>query len=472
MSGRYSNGEIKIRPGVYFRETKGGGPELAGARNGVVAAAFRANWGPIDEVITLESPAEIAEYYGDDREENSNVAILEKIFLGGASQIRAIRVGSGGTKAETTLKDGASADVVKLTALFPGSRPLSVSVKDSLAVETQKECIIYSGTKELLKVVFEKGTAEPAALVEAINGNPSAFLVATKVADGDGKVGAVTQAAFATPGVSPTVANSDYTNAFTLLEATQFNTLCVDTHDTAVHAIVRTFINRANDSGIMAMAVVGEPISVDYATRKANAAAFNTPNCIYALNGFGIGAEDYDGFNAAAVLAGLIAYLPSSDSPTHKIIPGATRVLGALTNSQVVECLRSGAIVFTVSASGAVWIEQGINTLVNLSADQDAGWKKIRRTKTRYELIQRILESTEPIIGNVGNDENGRATFIAIANGIINQMIAEGKLIQGEVAEDAKHPAQGDSAWFVISVVDLDSIERVYITYRFMFTEE
>ena len=80
MSGRYSSGEVKVRPGVYFRETKGGGAELVGARNGVVAAAFRANWGPIGEVITLESPAEIPEYYGDDAGTNSNVAMLEKIF--------------------------------------------------------------------------------------------------------------------------------------------------------------------------------------------------------------------------------------------------------------------------------------------------------------------------------------------------------------------------------------------------------
>ena len=110
--------------------------------------------------------------------------------------------------------------------------------------------------------------------------------------------------------------------------------------------------------------------------------------------------------------------------------------------------------------------------MITLTADQDAGWKKIRRTKTRFELIQRILESTEPIIGSVGNDSNGRQTFIAIANGIIGEMVAEGKLLSGEVTEDEKHPARGDSAWFVISVVDLDSIERVYITYRFMFTQE
>ena len=474
MAAHYSAGETKVRPGIYFRETNGSGTELISARNGVAAAAFKANWGPLGEVITISSPSEIEEYYGDDSAEGSNVSILEKIFLGGASQIKAVRVGSGGTKATFTLKDTAesAASVVTLTAKYAGTRPLSVTIKDSLSVETQRECIVLSGTKELMKVSFAKGSGEVDALVSAINGNETAVVIAQKVSAGNGTLAALTQAAFTTAGVSPTVTNTDYSDAFALLEATQFNTICVDSDDSAVHALLHAFIVRAHDSGIMAMAVTGDPVSENYSDRKENAAAFNSMLHIHCVNGFEADGEVYDGWKAAAVVAGYIAYLPSNDSPTHKVIPGATAVYGALTNTQIVECLQSGCLVFTVSATGAVWIEQGINTLVNLTADQDAGWKKIRRTKTRFELMQRINENSESIIGNVGNDSNGRQTFIAIANGVINQMISEGTLVSGEVVEDAKNPAKGDSAWFTISVVDLDSIEKVYITYQFMFSEE
>lgn len=474
MSGRYSNGETMSRPGVYFRETKGGGNELTGARNGIVAAAFKANWGPLGEVVTLESPSEIYGLFGDDTEAGSNVAMLEKIFAGGASRIKAVRVGTGGTLAAHVLKDTTATpvNVVNLTAKCAGNRPLSVTIKDSLAIPTLRECIIHSGTKELMKVTFAKGASEVDALVAAINGNSAAIVTAAKAAAGNGTLAPVTQIAFATPGVSPTIATADYDAAFTVAESAVWNVLCVDTNDVAVHALVRSFINRANDGGLMAFAVIGEPTSVSYATRKANVAAINSMNVIYALNGFKIGDVAYEGFNAAALLAGLVAYLPANDSPTHKIIPSATEIIGALTNTQIVECLAAGAIVFTVSASGAVWIEQGINTLTTLSANQDAGWKKIRRTKTRFELIQRILENTEGIIGNVGNDSNGRATFVAIANGVIGQMIAENKLVSGEVSEDPSNPAKGDSAWFIISVLDLDSIEKVYITYRFRFSDD
>lgn len=475
MAGRFTIGETMPRPGVYFREVNGGGVDLLGARNGVVAVAFKANWGPLGEIVTLTDPSEIYGYFGDDSVAGSNVAILEKIFLGGASIIKAIRVGTGGTKAAHVLKDtteGAPVSVVNLTAKYAGTRPLTITIKDSLAVTTLRECIIYSGTKELMKVTFAKGAGEVDALVAAINNATGSIVTATKAAAGNGVLAAVTQAVFTTAGASPTIAANDYDAAFNLLESAVWNTLCVDTNDVAVHALVKAFINRANDSGLMGIAVIGEPTSVAYATRKTNAAAFNSVNVVYVLNGFKIGSTTYEGFDAAAVLAGLLAYLPANDSPTHKVIPGATEIVGPLTHTEIVECLASGAIVFTVSASGAVWIEQGINTLITLGANQDAGWKKIRRTKTRFELIQRILENSEGIIGNAGNDSNGRATFIAIANGVIGQMIAENKLLSGSVYEDPSNPAKGDSAWFVVEVLDLDSIEKVYITYKFRFSDD
>lgn len=477
MSGRYIAGETKTRPGIYFRQESESNVQLNGVTDGVVAAAFKANWGPLGTVVEINSPAEIAEIFGDDSGSNSNVAMLTKIFIGGASQIKAVRVGSGGTKAAITLKDttaDTAVDVVTLTAKFAGTRALSATIKDSLTVATQRQLIIYSGTKELCAVNFEKGNAgEVDALVAAVNASDACVVTATKVAAGNGILAAINQTTFTTAGASPTIASTDYDAAFTLLEAASWNTMCVDTNDSTIHALVKAFIARANDAGLMGLAVIGEPtISTDFETHRARAASYNSENVIYCLNGFKIDDEVYEGFNAAAVLAGYIAYLPSNDSMTHKVIPGATEVVFALTNTQVVNCLKSGCVVFSISSTGAVWVEQGINTLVNLSANQDEGWKKIRRTKTRFELITRVNESSEGIIGSVNNDDNGRATFIAIANGIINEMIAEGKLSSGSCEEDTLNPASGDSAWFIFNIVDLDSIEHVYLTYRFHFSED
>lgn len=473
MADRFTLGETKVRPGVHFRQESGDGFALTGAEDGIVAVAFQANWGPLGEVVTIGNPSEIARIFGDDSGSNSNVSILRKIFQGGASQIKAVRVGSGGTKASVTLKDTAetAADVITLTAKYAGTRALSVTIKDSLSNASEREVIIYAGTTELFRTAFAKGDAgEVDAIVAAINGNSESIVTATKVAAGNGTLAAVTQAAFATAGVSPTITSADYSNAFELLEAVSWNTICIDTNDTAIQTLLKTFINRANDAGLMGIAVIGEPASVAYATRVADALSCNSENVVFVLNGFKVDEDVYDGFNAAAVIAGLIAYTPSNQSLTHAVISGATEIVEPLTNAKVVECLKSGALVFTESSSGSVWIEQGINTLTVLGA-KDAGWKKIRRTKTRFELISRINQSVEPVIGAVDNDSNGRMTVVSIANGVISDMISEHKLLSGTCEEDPNNPAAGDSAWFVIDVVDLDSIEHVYLTYRFHFAE-
>jgi hypothetical protein len=74
------------------------------------------------------------------------------------------------------------------------------------------------------------------------------------------------------------------------------------------------------------------------------------------------------------------------------------------------------------------------------------------------------------LIGKINNNADGRATLIAAAQGIINRMIAEGALLGGTIYEDPNNPPAGDSAWFVVAVDDVDSVEKVYITFGFRFS--
>ncbi|MBR1646979.1 MAG: hypothetical protein IJ685_09415 [Selenomonadaceae bacterium] len=41
------------------------------------------------------------------------------------------------------------------------------------------------------------------------------------------------------------------------------------------------------------------------------------------------------------------------------------------------------------------------------------GWKKIRRTKTRFEVMERINSTCDKLIGNINNDTFGRGTVVA-----------------------------------------------------------
>ena len=56
---------------------------------------------------------------------------------------------------------------------------------------------------------------------------------------------------------------------------------------------------------------------------------------------------------------------------------------------------------------------------------------------------------------------------------LIKLMFREGKLLDGGyMMEDPSNPPEGDSAWFIIAVDDVDSIEFVYLLYRYRFAPE
>lgn len=464
MAGMFTIGETKARPGVYSRYENAGGPDLAGATNGIGAAVVKANWGPLNKLVDLEGEPEIGPIFG----KGETVDTIEELFNGGAILVKAVRVGSGGTESTISLKDDAEADVVSITGKYVGNRPFSVTIRDALIDDTKKECMIYSGTTEFEKVEFEKGGNEPEALAAAFA--KSKNFVAKKLADGTGELADVAQAEM-TPGTNPTTDIEAYSKALNVLEASKWNVLCVDTEDATIHALVQPFINRIYQAGAWPMVVLAGGEDLDLEQRMTNAAAFNDEKVHYVLNKANAGDELYEGYRLAARIGGMIAAIPSNQSLTHEVVRGLTSLEEPLTNTEVVKALGRGCLVLTVNSSGQIWIESGINTLITPSGNQDEGWKKIRRTKTRFELMDRITATTDKLIGKINNDSDGRSTFMQAAQGVINTMIGEKKLLEGgSIYEDQNNPPAGDSAWFVIAVDDIDSIERAYLTYRFRFS--
>lgn len=460
-------GEQKVRPGVYVRVTNIGEPQEAIVPQGIVAALFRASWGPLGEVIYLENVDAVISTFGS----VGTVDTAIEAFRGGCRRVVAYRLGTGGTKALLNLQDSESADVVKIEAKYEGVRgnDFVVTVRDSLTDVTKRELLLYEGTTLRQTISFAKGSSEPQALVDAITASNSPYITATKIADGSGTLATVTQQPL-TGGEDPTVNGESYSAGLSAIEAIDWNVLAVDSEDPVTHAVVQTYIDRVRNEGKRVLGVVGEPTSVPLATRLANARAFNDPAIIYVANGFkGSDGVTREGYKAAARVAGMVASAQITESLTHYVVRGATELVGALTNAEIEQTIQSGALVFTMNAQKQVHIEYGINTFVTLTADMDAGWKKIRRVRTRDNLMDRIAATWDPLIGKINNSPDGRATLIAAAQGIINRMIAEGALLQGSIFEDVNNPPVGDSAWFVVQVDDLDSAEKVYITFQFRF---
>lgn len=465
MSGTWHVGEEKDRPGVYRRTENGGNIEVAGAEEGVGLAVVSGTWGPLNTPVLTDASEDVASIIGSGK----GAKVITEMRTGGVNEIVVVRVGTGGKSAELTLKDDAEADVVTFTTLYPTSRKLSFTVKDSLDDDAARQAILYEGSKALESRTFASGSGEVDAIIEAFA--DSKYLVGKKKAAGSGTLAAVAQKAFV-DGADPEVSTEAYNDGFAASEEESWDGVAVDSEDTAVHTLLQAFIERKFEEGEYPYFCVGEPKSVPFDTRIQHALSFNDEKGHYVLNSYvDSNGAVYEGYLLAARIVGMIISTPSNQTIMHEVISGAVKLNEKLTNAQIKKALRSGCIILTLNRSRQVWIEDDINTLVTLSGDQDEGWKSIRRMKTRFELMKRIDKTLEGL--KVDNDTNGRATVISAIQDVLKAMEGENKLLPGgEVALDSKNPPKGNSAWFAIAPDDIETLKRMYLTYRFRFTPD
>ncbi len=473
MASFFIIGEKKTRPGVYYRYENYGRPPLAGVADGVCAAVIRSDWGILNKPILIESFQDINKYFSDDEE--STTEAIKQMFLGGARGVYAVRVGTGGTCGELELKDTGSyeAPVIKLSLLSPGNKTFNVTIREPLGDDSAKELLFSEGTTVLERIKFDKSEDEVQSILDAYAEQGSNFFDLVKIDEGNKKLALIEQYPV-TGGTPPTIDADAYSLALNALEPFKWNVIAIDSNDTSIHALLNAYINRIYNDGKFVIGVVGEPTSVSYETRLQNAAAFNDYKMVYVGSGFmDSSGNKFDGYLAAARVAGMIAGTPSNESVTHLTISGAVKLTEYLSNNQYEQAINKGCLTFSESPFGTNWIESGINTLVVPGSKEDFGWKKIKRVKVRFELMQRINDTVEILIGRINNDPDGRAAIIQSAQGVLNSMIAERKLLAGASIElDPNNPPQGDSAWFMVYADDVDALEKMYFAFRFRFAPE
>ena len=461
MAGYFNIGESKVRPGAYFNVQSNGDIVSYGAVDGVVAVLFQATMGPLG-VKVLSASEGYAKTFGTD---GTTDAIREALY-GGASKIIACRVGTGGTAPSVEL--AAATGKLKVTANYVGAADYKVTIRTKLTDSSKKEIVFYVGDTEFEKYSFAATGDEVAAAIAATAG--AKWFTCTAVNSGTGVITNVSQSAL-TGGVNPTVNAAAYSAALEEVEKYFFNVIVVDTTDASVHALVAAFLNRIYDAGQFGMAVLAPLSSETLANRGAAAAAFNAENIIYPINPSAYAGDTLlAGYQVAAFIGALIAATPSNRSVTHAVLSRYSALGELLTNTEIEAAEEKGCIVLTTNNDGAVWLDNAVNTLITPDANHDSGWKKIRRVKTRYELLYRANAAADDLVGQVDNDVNGRATIVTQIQTVCNAMVDEGKLQYAEVTESTTIPADGDTCGFDIDVIDKDSAEHIYMTYYFRFS--
>ena len=463
----FTEGEVKNRPGVYQRHTNVGHTKST-ANDGICAIPVQAAWGPLGKVLKNNTTTDLKTNYGSGVYGSGfTIPAAAAMFEGGASTVYTYRLGTGGKQASLTV------DGLTVTAKYPGTMAISVAVQQKLGDATRKQFLVYVGTTQMEVWEFAADTkAEGANLIAATA--ESKYVTVT----GEAATVAVLPVASGalTGGENPTVTNEDYSKAFAALESSYYNCIALDVdddEDMTLSLLLQEYLNNAYQYGKLGMAVVGEKTTVAFEKRLEHAIRFNDAKIVYLGGGYMAGTQNKDGVLAICRLAGEIAKTPSNAGITHAVIDEATDLCETLTFAQYTAAIAAGALMLSKSSEGAIWYDSGINTLtIPEPGTQDKGWKKIKRVKTRFELIDRLDRALNPKVGRVSADSDGIADIIQTGQRVLDAMIIERKLLNGaRFAEDTENPHDGDSAYFIIQSDDIDSLEMIYLQYQFRYSQ-
>lgn len=465
----FTEGERKVRPGVYQRHTNTGFNTPNNYQDGHCAIPVQATWGPLGKVVRNNVPTDLTKNYGAGTYGTDyTVPAAAAMFDGGAVVVYTYRLGTGGEKASKEITTG-----LTVTAKYPGTMPVSVAVQDNLGNSNTKKLQVYAGTSLVEEFAFAADkTAEGANLIAAAKNS--------KYVDVTGAAATVPALAVASGalegGSNPTVTNEDYSKAFAAFETYWYNTIAldVDDPDMTLGLLLTTYLANAYKLGKMGVAVIGSNSTIDFETRLGYARAINDCKAVFLGSGWMSGTENKDGVMAICYTAGVIAATPSNQGIVHTVINGATEMCESLTNAQFEDAIEAGMLMVSMSNDGSIWYDSGVNTLITPDdATQDLGWKKIRRVKCRFEMIRRMDSALSPKVGRISANSDGIADVIQTGQRVLNAMINEGKLSPGALfTEDKSNPAAGDSAWFIIQADDIDSLEKIYLQFQFRYSQE
>lgn len=248
----------------------------------------------------------------------------------------------------------------------------------------------------------------------------------------------------------------DYVDMRDAFDTRGFNVFVFDgEYDVEQHAAIKTWVKRNRDEGKHFIAVIGGDETTDADPTAGNArTTLNSDDYIVNVTVGGVvGNTTYTSSEFAPFIAGDIAGTPINESITFDPMP-LEDVNKRMTNAQINAAIVAGSLVL-VHDGVKVKIVSGLTT----------SGKKIRSIRARQAIATDISRTAaDNYIGKLNNNADGQATLIVAIKAYLETLEADGVLTTPFVALDPMRPSVGDSVFLVISYVETDSIERIFLT--------
>jgi hypothetical protein len=217
----------------------------------------------------------------------------------------------------------------------------------------------------------------------------------------------------------------------------------------------KTWVTTNRNEGKHFMFVTGgsETDDQDPTVGNARTAALNDDYIVNLIVGGTVDGVNYSSGEYAAYIAGLIAGTPINQSITYVQVP-LDDVNKRLRNSEIRTALEAGSLVL-VNDGEKVKVEQGLTT----------SGAKIRAVRARQAIMSDIAKvARDNYIGRLDNNEDGQAALISAIKAYLEELERNNVLESPQVMLDPQNPSVGDAVFLAISYVEVDSMERIFLT--------
>lgn len=377
LGGGTFTSQNKVLPGSYINIKTAGGSVITIGERGTVALPIALSWGKtgVYTVTAVEFQQNSIGVFGysytaDEMQE------LREVFMH-AQKVLVYNLNEGGKAATCT----------HATAKYAGSRGNALKVVIQKNVDNSDKfdvTLLFDGTK-----VFQQTVATAAELSD------NAFVTWSQTAL------AVTAGMAFTGGTDGTASTGTHQNALNALESYKFDILvCTDTAQNALYA---AYTERLRDQRGIKFQMVGVDVEADYK---------------------GIVTLVSEQANALYWVAGALAGCAVNKSCTNKIYDGELTIATPHTQLELENCILTGKFVFH-KVDDEVRVLMDINTHVTFTEENGKLFSKnqvIRATDNRHNDIKRIFNNK--YLGNIQNDDDGRASFWGDVVKLTNEYVA------------------------------------------------
>ena len=441
MAGGTWLSQNKVRAGAYINFKAVPKSSMTVGDRGIVAIPLSMNWGATGKLIEVLS--------SDLLDGNSKKLVgftafdsESKLLAGALSycyKALVYRMDAGGVKASATV------GVITATAKYFGTlgNNLTLVISEDESTNLWTVITYLSGSQVDKQVIAQASELESNDYIDftLVSGETLEETTGTSLTGGTN--GSVTE-------------NTAYPAFLNLLGMAKWQTMCCFSSSATIQASIQTFIQNMRDNeGRYVQGVVADYDGADF------------EGIINSINGAVIDDVTFSKYDFVAIVAGMTAGANFNESNTARKIKGASAIVGELTDSQIKIALSAGKFLLSTSSSGAIKVEQDINSLHTYTADKNYNFSKNRVLRTLDEIGTTTKVTWEDTyMGKVDNTDTGRGLFKSDIVQYGNELQRLGGIQEFAGADDVS-VAQGNDLdsvvvdWYVKPV---DSMEKLYMT--------